>query len=117
VIDINKRIAILYVSLLILVLSDVVSTATLLRIGGIETNPITLWQWEHWGFENTVIIKVGLTLFLGLLIWLVGLAAKTEEDKRIANLVLNGVLIACTLFFIFVVANNIYWLIYATTVG
>jgi len=82
-------------------------------MGGIETNPITLWQWEHIGFQNTVIIKVGLILFMGLLIWLISLAAKTEQDKRIANFVLYGVLLACTLFFIVVVANNFYWLIYA----
>jgi len=113
---VNKRTAILYVSLLALVLLDVVSTVALLRIGGIETNPITLWQWEHWGFEATLMIKLFLILFLGLLIWLVGLAAKTEEDKRIANLVLNGVLIVCTSFFIVTVLNNIYWLIYAGSV-
>lgn len=110
---INRRIGMLYVSLLILVLLDVVSTVALLEIGGIETNPITLWQWEHLGFENTLIIKVGQILFMGLLIWLIGLTAKTEKDKRIANLVLYSVLLVCTLFFIGVVVNNLYWLIYA----
>jgi len=114
---VNKRIVMLYVSLLILVLLDMASTVMLLEMGGIEINPITLWQWEHLGFENTAIIKVGLTLFMGLLIWLIGLAAKTEKDKRIANLVIYYVLLTCTLFFTVVVVNNLYWLIYASTVG
>lgn len=113
----NRRIKTLYTSLMILTLLDIATTLILLDLGGIETNPITLWQWETLGLEKTAIIKILLVVFLGLLIWLVSLAAKTEEDKRVANIVLTGVLVVCNLFYIAVVINNFYWMIYAATSG
>lgn len=106
----NRRIIILYVCFATFVLLDVITTIELLKKGGIEVNPITLWQWEKIGFQNTLAIKIGSILFLGLLIWLISIVAKTEHDRKIADYVLTGVLLACTIFFIGVVVNNVYWL-------
>jgi len=100
----------LYICLLILTLLDVLTTGMLLEMGGIETNPIAVWQWEKLGMQNATILKVGSVFFLGFIVWLIHIVRKTEREEKIANYVVMGILTVLTLFYIGVVCNNIYWI-------
>jgi len=114
---ITKRVAILYIIVFMLVLLDVVTTTELLRLGGTELSPIAVLQWQTLGFDMTVKLKIGMVLFLGFMMVLVNYASKTDSDVITAKRVLTVTLLGLTVFFVFVVANNTYWIFYARSLS
>lgn len=112
----DRRVAGLYVALLVLVFLDAATTLILLDAGGTEVNPVTQWMWTLFGLEKALVGKIGLVLLLGFLIWLAYKVAKTREDVAVCNVVFTGTLLVVTAVYIVVVVNNFYWLYMLTTV-
>ena len=106
-----RKIVILISILMFLAALDVVSTMLVLGKGGYETNPLAVYQWNTIGFLNSVILKMAVILFLGVLMILIYRFAKehSPDDLKICSLVINGLLYFLLIWHVVVVANNFYW--------
>lgn len=99
----------LYAVLLVLSVSDVITTKVLGSMGGIEISPFAFFTMYQFGFEVSALIKIGFVLLFGGLIWAVNRVAKPEEEKLATN-ILTIMTVALVIFYIFVVINNLYWI-------
>lgn len=109
----KRKVAVLYTLLIVLTILDIASTLVLLSLGGTEVNILTLYTWRAFGLEVSALIKIGLVVFMGAIIWLMQKVAKTEKDKKVAEYGATAILLLTTLWYIVVVVNNMYWIIYA----
>lgn len=106
----KKLIAATYTILYILVLLDILSTVTLLKLGGVEQNVLASLQWQMMGLGPSIVTKICMVSLLGLLIGIVENVVKTEKEEKLANRIMIVLLLALTGFYVYVVANNLFWL-------
>lgn len=105
----KKLIVATYTTLYILVLLDILSTITLLQLGGIERNVLVSLQWQMMGLGPSIVMKMCMVSLLGLLIVIVGKVAKMEEEKLV-NRILSVTLLTLVGIYVYIVANNLYWI-------
>lgn len=110
-----KKIIVLISVLMVLSALDVVSTLLVLGKGGVETNPFAVYQWSTIGFWNSVILKMALNLFLGVLMISFYWYAKKHDSDNLKKytLVLNLLLYFLLIHHAVVVTNNFYWYVIA----
>jgi len=106
-----KKIFVLTSILFALTILDVVSTMLVLGKGGIEANPLVVYVWNNIGFLNSVILKIALILFMGIIAIFAYCYAKKYNPAELnkCSLIINGLLYFLLIYNSAVVANNFYW--------